>query len=73
MTIRVNDPRAAEELRSALEAAECVAQRTAADTLEVEFPWADADGDERQARLELAFFIEAWQANRPGLAAVVTA
>ena len=73
MRIRVNDPHAADDLRSALEAAECVAARTADDTLEVELPPGDPFGDARQALLELAFFVKAWEANRPGVAAVVTA
>ena len=73
MKIRVNNPHVTDELRSALEAVDCVAARTADDTLEVEIPWIEADADERQAHLELAFFVRAWQASYPGLAAFVTA
>jgi hypothetical protein len=67
MKIRVNNPSRADELRAALEAADCRAARTADDTVQVEIPWIESPGDVRQARLELAFFVKAWEAQHPGL------
>jgi hypothetical protein len=72
MRIQISDPEAASELLDALAAAECVAEQTADDVLEVDVPWVDGEDDERQAHIELSFFVSAWQAGRPGLAAVVT-
>ncbi|MBD0328508.1 MAG: hypothetical protein ICV64_00160 [Thermoleophilia bacterium] len=71
MRIRINDPTAADELLAALAAADCVAERTDDDAVEVDVRW--ADGDHRQAEIELSFFVKAWQAQRPGLVAVVGA
>lgn len=73
MKIRVNDPRAAKELLAALAAVDCVAERTSYDTVQVEMPWIEDPADERQAEMELSFFVRAWGAGRPGLDAVVTA
>ncbi len=72
MKIRVSNPVAADDLRQALEAADCVAARESEDTLDVDLPWVDGNvEDARQARLELAFFVRAWQAQHPGLTAVL--
>ena len=73
MEIRVNDPQFAAELADALTATDCVAERTSADTLRVSLPWIGDREDERQATMELSFFVKAWSADRPGLDAVVTA
>ena len=73
MMIRLNSARAADDLRSALEEADCVTERKAEDTLEVEFPWTEAHADARQARLELTFFVRAWAAQHPGASALVEA
>jgi hypothetical protein len=67
MKIRLSHPDRADDLRAALEAADCRAARTADDTVDVEIPWAETAGDVRQARLELAFFVRAWEAQHPGL------
>jgi hypothetical protein len=37
----------------------------------VEVPWARTDVDLHQARLELAFFVRAWEAQHPGLTAAL--
>jgi hypothetical protein len=71
MKIRISHPSRADELRAALEAADCQAARTADDTVDVEIPWAETAGDLRQAWLELAFFVKAWEAQHPGLTAAV--
>ena len=73
MKIHVNDPTAADELLDALAAADCVAERADDGVLEVDVPWANGDDDERQAVIELSFFVKAWEARRPGLVAVVSA
>jgi hypothetical protein len=73
MKIRVSNPRRADELRAALEAADCRAARTSDDTLHVEIPWIETAGDIHQARLELAFFVKAWEAQYPDLTALVEA
>jgi hypothetical protein len=67
MKIRVSHPGRADDLRAALEAADCRAARTAEDTVQVEIPWAETAGDVHQAWLELTFFVRAWQAQHPGL------
>lgn len=72
MRIRINDPRATRELLNALQAADCLAECTSEDELEVDVPWIEGDGDERQAHMELSFFVKAWEAQRPGLVTVVT-
>jgi hypothetical protein len=71
MKIRLSHPGRADELRAALEAADCRAARTADDTVQVEIPWVETDGDVHQARLELTFFVKAWEAQHPGLRAAL--
>ena len=58
--IHVADPNDLEDLREALDHAECPTVQSG-DTLLVKDPLAD----EAQTRLELAFFLKAWQARRP--------
>ena len=70
MRIRLSYPGVADELRTALEEADCVAALNTENTVDVELPWADDDETEaQQARLELMFFVKAWQAQHPGLEA----
>ena len=71
MKIRLSNPGCVDELRAALEALECVAARVADDTVRVEIPWARTDRDLHQARLELTFFVRAWQAQHAGLTAAL--
>ncbi len=71
MKIHLSHPGRADELRAALEAADCRAARTAEDVLHVEIPWIETAGDVIQARLELMFFVKAWEAQHPGLTAAL--
>ena len=73
MKIRLSNPGVADALREALEAADCVAERESDDTLDVDVGWINGGegSDKNQARLELAFFVRAWEAQHPGLTAVV--
>ena len=63
MRVYVNDPARLEELQAALREAQCVSISIDDDTLDVTHPPAL---DEREARIELTFFLRAWQAARPG-------
>jgi hypothetical protein len=58
-----NDSDALGELRQALAEADCSVTQVGEDTLLVTNPLAV---DEAEARLELAFFLRAWQAKTPG-------
>jgi len=73
MKIRLSNPRCVDDLRAALEQADCVAARSADDTVDVSFPWAEDEDEARQARLEATFFVKAWLAQNPGAAALVDA
>ena len=63
LRIQVNDTSLLDELRGALGDAECSTAQLSEDTLLVTQPLAV---DEAEARLELAFFLKAWEAHRPG-------
>jgi len=63
LRIQVNDPNVLDDLRRALRDAECSTEALSDDTLLVTHPFAI---EEAEARLELAFFLKAWQASRPG-------
>lgn len=73
MTIRISEPRLADALLRDLVAGECPAARTGKQTLEVRLPWLDSHRDQRHARMELAFFLRAWQRGYPGVHAEMTA
>lgn len=63
LRIRIdNDPDALRELRQALADADCSVAQEGEDTLLITHPLAF---DEAEARVELAFFLEAWRATRP--------
>jgi hypothetical protein len=63
LRIRIaNDPDVLHELRQALADADCSVAQDGEDTLLVTHPLAF---DEAEARIELAFFLEAWRATRP--------
>jgi hypothetical protein len=57
----IDNAAALAELREALVDADCSIAQVADDTLLVTHPLAD----EAEARMELAFFLRAWQAKRP--------
>ena len=61
LRIHVNNATALAELRQALADADCSIAQVEEDTLLVTHPLED----EAEARLELVFFLRAWQANRP--------
>jgi hypothetical protein len=62
LRIHVNDPTLLGELREALGDADCSTAELSEDTLLVTHPLAD----EYAARVELEFFLRAWQTARPG-------
>ncbi len=64
MRILLSDPKQLEELRAALEKAECVSVPVSKDMLLVLPPLALS---EPEATTEIAFFVKAWCACRPGL------
>ena len=61
LRIHVNNATALAELRQALADADCSIAQVEEDTLLVTHPLED----EAEARLELVFFLRAWQADRP--------
>ena len=63
MRVYVNDPARLEELQAALREASCISVPIDDGTLDVTHPSAL---DEREALIELSFFLRAWQAGRPG-------
>ena len=62
LRIRLNDPQVLDELRVALAEAECSTARVDETTLLVTDP---LDVDEREVRLEVAFYLKAWQSAHP--------
>ena len=62
MVIRVSDSGLAPSLVSALNATDCAAALTAADTIDVFVPWLDSEHGETEthASAELLFFVRAW-------------
>jgi hypothetical protein len=70
LRVKLSDPALLDELRSALRDGEVASVQVGDDTLLVMDPLG-VDRDE--ARVELAFFVQAWLASRPGVDAEVTA
>jgi len=70
MRILLSDPTQLEELRSALAKAECVSVPVSKDTLLVLPP---LEVSEPEAITEIAFFVKAWCASRPGLSVELAA
>jgi hypothetical protein len=62
MLVHVNDPAALKSLVDSLLRADCSCRRTSDQTIHVAHPTAV---DEREARLELSFFLKAWAAQHP--------
>jgi hypothetical protein len=62
MLVHVNDPTALKSLVDSLLRADCSCRRTGCETIEVRHP---AAVNEREARLELTFFLKAWSAQHP--------
>jgi hypothetical protein len=64
MLVHVNDPSALRALVVSLARAGCSCRRTGSETVDVRHPRAV---DEREERLELAFFLKAWAAQHPNV------
>jgi hypothetical protein len=64
MLVHINDPSALKPLVESLVRADCSCTPTGRRTLRVRHPSAT---DEREARLELTFFLKAWLAHYPGV------
>jgi hypothetical protein len=62
MLIHVNDPSALRTLMASLRRAGCSCRRTGRASAEIRH---SAAVDEREERLELAFFLRAWAAQHP--------
>jgi hypothetical protein len=71
MKLLISHPELAPELVCALNETDCLAARTAVDTVEVFAPWLLEGGDPAQAATELLFFVRAWAAQRPGFRATL--
>ena len=65
MKLRISHPELASELVRALNDTDCLAARTALDTVEVFAPWLLEGGDPTHAGTELLFFVRAWGARHP--------
>lgn len=71
MKLLISHPELAPELVCALNETDCLAARTAVDTVEVFAPWLLEGGDPAQAATELLFFVRAWAAQRPNFRATL--
>ena len=71
MRLRISHPELAPELVGALNATDCLAARTALDTVEVFAPWLLDGGDAAHAATELLFFVKAWGSSHPDFRATV--
>lgn len=66
MKLRLSHPELVHDLVQALNETECLAARTAMDSIDVFVPWlADGVASSETAAAELLFFVRAWAANRP--------
>ncbi len=71
MKLLISHPELAPELVCALNETDCLAARTARDTVEVFVPWIVDVGDSAHAAMELLFFVRAWAWDHPAFRAVV--
>ena len=71
MKLLISHPELAPELVYALNETDCLAARTALDTVEVFAPWLLEGGDTRQAVDELLFFVRAWASRHPDFRATL--
>jgi hypothetical protein len=65
MKLLISHPDLAPELVYALNETDCLAARTARDTVEVFVPWLVDGGNPAHAATELLFFVKAWAAEHP--------
>jgi hypothetical protein len=70
MTVEITRPELLADLIEVLSRSGCPAIRTAATRCHVRHPAATSDVE---ARLEVAFFLRAWQLAHPGVTATLTA
>jgi hypothetical protein len=73
LRLRLTHPELAHELVRALNATDCLAARTGADTVDVFVPWLADGAEPRHAATEVLFFVRAWAADRPGFRATFVA
>lgn len=66
LRIRVSQPEAITDLIESLLRGDCVPKQVSEDTCLVLYPYA---ADEREARVELSFFLDAWELMHPGVVA----
>ena len=66
LRVRVSRPELAEELAEALAAGDCLCARTGEESLVVVHR---AAADETEARIELGFFLRAWEQRHAGVRA----
>ena len=71
MKLLLSHPELATDLVDALNETDCLAARTALDTVEVFVPWLVEGGNSTQAATELLFFIKAWASRHPELRATL--
>ena len=71
MKLVLSHPELAPDLVFALNETDCLAARTALDTVEVFVPWLPDGGDSAHAAAELLFFVKAWALNHPELRATL--
>jgi hypothetical protein len=71
MKLLINPPELAPDLVRALNETDCLAARTARDTVEVLAPWLLDGGDTSHAEVELLFFVRAWASRHPEFRAVL--
>jgi hypothetical protein len=65
MKLLISHPELAPDLVGALNATDCLAARTAPDTVEVFVPWLTDGGNVTHAASELLFFVRAWASEHP--------
>jgi hypothetical protein len=65
MKLRISHPHLAPALVQALNETDCLAARTALDTVEVYAPWLLDGGPTAHAEAELLFFVRAWGSEHP--------
>ena len=71
MKLRLSHPELASDLVYALNETDCLAARTAGDTVEVFVPWLADGGNASHAETELLFFIKAWASSHPDFRATL--
>lgn len=65
MKLLISHPELAPDLVYALNETDCLAARTARDTVEVFVPWLLGGDNTAHAATELLFFVKAWASDHP--------